>query len=183
MKLFTMSKSLNFFSTELDLKSLLVDFEQSFNVKYVRAGLFDDSNTSIYHSVNEIAELGTTSSPDQNQSPCYLILSAEEEIQVNPIEQRRGGTKYAVNQSNNPESVIVRTGGLYGGSCIISGQIGTCTTHLKSLDMMNELTRIMTKNFTQIKSYLVGKEARRFMTKGYRLTSDARMSDDYDLVE
>lgn len=176
-----MSKTLNFFAADSDLSFVLRELEAKSDVKYVQAGLFRTSGCDEFASAIEIPNLGVASGPDQNQSPRYLIVSAKAEVHVEPIDQRRGGVLYAIDQRGNPASLAFHGGGVFDETCVIAGQIGTCNEDPFSLELMRNIAPIVRTNFSRIKSYYVGEKAKILMDRGFRLTADARMPEEYDL--
>lgn len=177
-----MSKSMNVFAVESDIKLLLFSLESIVSVKYVRAGMSDEPAPEIYVSVADIPGLGEANSPDQAQCPVFLILPSNATIHVEQIEQRKGGVKYAIDQRKNSTSLALRLGGIFDDCCVISGQIGTCSGDPQSLELMRIVTRLTRKHFERIRSYFVGPRARELMEQGFRLTADARMPKEYDLA-
>jgi hypothetical protein len=172
----------NLFAAESDLITLLSQFEAKVDVSYVRAGMFDGEIVVRFSSSAEIPELGVASSSDQNQCATFLIVPGDSEIRVRSIQQRRGGTRYAIDQLMNPSTLAFVAGGVFGESYVIAGQFGTCTDDPISLDLMRGLTNLVRGQFERIKSYFVGPKAKALMEQGYRLTPDARLSEEYDLV-
>lgn len=177
-----MSKSLNFFATEADIKLVLIELESVVPVKYVRAGMSDNPDIETYSSATEIPRLGLANSPDQSQCDIFLILPVDIRVNVRAIEQRKGGVRFAVDQLKNPASLALRPGGVFDECCVIAGQIGTCTNNPNSIEMMRLATRLTRKHFERIHSYFVGPKARELMEQGFRLTADARMPKEYDLA-
>ena len=177
-----MSKSINFFATESDMKLLLLDLESVVPVKYVRAGMSDNPAVETYPSATEIPGLGEANSPTQSLCPIFLILPANATVNVEAVEQRKGGVRFAVDQLKNPASLALRPGGVFNECCVIAGQVGTCTDNPNSIEMMRLVTRLTRKHFERIRSYFVGPRARELMEQGFRLTADARLSKEYDLA-
>lgn len=177
-----MSKSINLFAVESDMKLLLLELESVISIKYVRAGISDEPLVEIFTSVSEIPGLGEAHSPDQAQCPIFLILPSNTTVNVEPIEQRRGGVRYALDQRKNSASLALRLGGVFAECCVIAGQVGTCSDDPNSVELMRVVTRLTTKHFKRIRSYFVGPGAKELMEQGYRLTADARMPKEYDLA-
>ena len=179
-----MSKSIYFFATRSDLVPVLSAIEADLSIKYTKAGMFDDPEMTEFTSYTEIDSLGVAVANEQNHNPSFLIVPAELDVTVRAVQQRRGGTRYGIDQLENPSSVVLRSGGVYKDSCVVAGQVGTAADDGPiSLKLVNRFAREIRKQFVRINSYYVGSEAKELMGKGYRLTSDARRPREYDLSE
>ena len=177
-----MSKSINIFSTRSDLASVVTAVELRHPLEYAVAGMFDEPPSTLKGSITDLEDFGIANSSDQNHNHCYLAYPCGTTLVVRPVPQRKGGTKYAVDQLENPQSVSIVPGGVFDNSCVIAGQIGTTSNDALSLELANLFAREVRKQFSRIRSYYVGPDAERLMDQGYRLTADARRSLDYDLA-
>jgi hypothetical protein len=88
----------SFFATKADLELLLREVESERQLQFVETGLFDSPSVEPIHSLLGAPSLGHLSAGDHNQGPCYLVASQDISIVVRTVPQRRGGTKYAVDQ-------------------------------------------------------------------------------------
>ena len=119
---------------------------------------------------------------DQNREKTYLLIAAEAQPKVRKVEQRRGGVKYFLDQLSHPASVVLRPGGVFGGSeCIIAGQVGTTSDDKWSVDLFRILFSEFKNQFVKIKSFYVGKIAVRNSEDGARLTTNIKAPLEYDL--
>jgi len=172
---------LPFFATKDDLASLLraVDSEQS--LQFVLTGLFDSPVVEPMESLLGVSNLGSVAVGDANHEPAYLVARRGIPIEVRPAPQRRGGVKYAMDQLANPETIAFRTGGAFGETCLIAGQVGTASDHPSSLELFKLFSKQIRHRFTKIKSFYVGREAGELFGKGWRLTANAKAPSLYDL--
>ena len=99
---------------------------------------------------------------------------------MRPVPQRSGGIKFEVNQQDNPETITLRTGGLFR-DCLIAGQVGTISIDPSSLALFRAFGKELRSQFTKIKSYYFGQEAAEWLDNGFRLTSGAKTPPLYDL--
>src|SRR5437762_10434006 len=111
----------SFFATRDDLLPVLQEVELHHALKYLECGLFGDAERPVFHSSLELENLGTAVAGDSNREPTFLVLRSEASLKVREVLQRRGALKYAVDQLNNPESIVLKPGGRYGDSVIIAG--------------------------------------------------------------
>lgn len=177
-----MSKNqLSFFATKADLDLLLRKLESARQFQYVLTGLFDSPSTVPMQSLLDASSLGCVALGDINQSPGYLVAGREISIEVRPVPQRRGGVKYAVDQTANPKTIAFRPGGVFDETCLIAGQVGTASDDSSSLELFQSFSKEIRHQFTKIKSFYVGKEAAALLDKGWRLTANAKSPALYDL--
>ena len=142
-----MSKSIHLFATQSDWIELLSAVESNIAVKYVKAGMFDSSSVSEFTSHKDILDLGVAVSGDQVHNPSFLVLRTGENVNIETISQRRGGTRYAIDQRRNQSSVVLSPGGVYKSSFVIAGQIGTCTDDPSSLALLNDFIGIRSEEW------------------------------------
>ena len=171
----------SFFATKADLESLLREVESKRQLQFVETGLFDSPSVEPIHSLLGAPNLGHLSAGDHNQAPCYLVASQEIFIDVRPVPQRRGGTKYAVDQQQNPKTIAFRPSGAFGENCLIDGQVGTISDESSSLELFQLFRKQMRRQFTKVKEFYVGKEAGELLDKGWRLTANVKSPPLYDL--
>ena len=172
---------LSFYATKADLESLLRTVESKYLLQFVVTGLFDSPNIGRMQSLLAAPDLGHLAVGDINHAPGYLVASREIRIKVEPVPQRRGGVKYAVDQLANPTTIAFRPGGSFGERCLIAGQVGTTSDNSRSLELFQAFSKEVRNQFAKIKSFYVGKEAGRLLNKGWRLTANAKSPPLFDL--
>ena len=171
----------SFFATKADLELLLQEVESERQLQFVETGLFDSPSIEPIHSLLAAPSLGILSVGDHNQAPCYLVASRDISIVVRPVPQRCGGTKYAVDQQENPKTIAFRPSGAFGENCLIDGQLGTISDGPRSLELLQLILKEMRRQFAQVKEFYVGKEAGDLLDKGWRLTANVKSPALYDL--
>lgn len=171
----------SFFATKADLETLLRAIESKRQVQYVVTGLFDSPRIEPIPSLLTVPDLGYLTTGDQNQATGYLVAARETSIKFEPVPQRRGGVKYAVDQLANPTTVAFRPGGAFGEKCLIAGDVGTATDDLSSLQLFRLFCDELSRQFTKIQSDYVGRDAGKLLDRGWRLTANAKSPPIYDL--
>lgn len=171
----------SFFATKADLEVLLRQIESERRLQFVETGLFDSPSIEPVNSLLGAPNLGCLPVGDHNQGPCYLVASREISIDVRPVPQRRGGTKYAVDQEQNRKTIAFRPSGAFGENCLIDGQVGTISDDPSSLELFHLFRKEMRRQFTKVNEFYVGKEAGELLDKGWRLTANAKSPALYDL--
>src|SRR5439155_1826840 len=129
----------------------------------------------------ELENLGTAVAGDSNREPTFLVLRSEASLKVREVLQRRGALKYAVDQLNNPESIVLKPGGRYGDSVIIAGMAGTVHHDKCAAELLAAFLKAFKARFTKAKSYIVGTEALKLLNWGFRLTKSISSPIEFDL--
>jgi len=174
--------SYNFFATQEDISSVLRAVEAAHHLQYVEAGLFDESERPVFQGFASVPELGRAQVGDSNLEPIFLVVLKGATPKVRTVPQRRGGNKYAVDQLANPGSVVIRPGGKYDDATLISGMVGT-VHHDKTAQMLIQaFSDMLERDFTKVKSYYVGPEAKKLHSTGMRLTKSLNGPKEFDLL-
>lgn len=172
----------NFFAVAEDLTAILATVEGQAALRYVQTGLFDDADQPIYSGFAALPSFGLAKVGESNQEATFLVLAATRDPVARPVAQKRGGTKYALDQLANPGTVVLRPGGSYGDGEIIAGMVGTVHDDVEAVALMNRFSAALRDRFAPIRSYLVGPAARRLFESGTRLTRNVNSSREYDLA-
>lgn len=177
------SRQAFFFATLVDINPVLEGIEGLFAVSYHKTGLFDNRDIPFYKTVFDVPNLGYTLHGDWNYTDTYLVMPKEELLVIRNVPQRAGGTKYAVDQALNLDSVTLTMGGQYlkKENILVAGKVGTISDTLFSLDYFKKFTSQLRK-FKKIGSFYVGKEAEEKLRNGWRLVTDDGRPKEYDLV-
>jgi hypothetical protein len=164
-------KQTPFFATQADLISVVQELISAYKVRLVRGGTFDDPNPQLVDDINELKSCET-----------YLLIGQGGHIEMRSIELREGGQRYSIDQLNNPDSIVLHTGGLRAGEQLIAGQIGTAVDSEGAIALYNLFVKLIRRQFEKIKSYYVGREAAAMLDSGTRLSATPKSRPDYDLV-
>jgi hypothetical protein len=148
---------------------------------YVRTGLFPEETPKVFSSARGIPDFGLSVVGGASREPAYLIANAHSSIHVRPVPQLHGGMLYAVDQSVNPHTVVLRPGGLYAEHCVISGQLGTISETSESTEIYNRIAASIRRAFQKVRSYWLGPEAEKLWRSGFRLTVGVNSPQALDL--
>src|SRR5690349_21096629 len=97
---------LSFFATPSDLDELLRSLEGAMRLRFVLTGLFDSPDADSTSSLRESPGLGVALVGDAQREVGYLVMESTAPLVVRSVVQRSGGTKYAVDQLENPASIF-----------------------------------------------------------------------------
>jgi hypothetical protein len=172
---------LRFFATGEDLRPLFAAIETSLDLQYVECGLFDQECRPFFSSLSGLPGLGNAKTGDANGEAAYLVSLATAIVKVRIVPQRRGGTKYAVDQLVNPATIVVRPGGQYSDSALIGGMVGTIHKDPTAKGLYKAFSVKIRKNFTSVRGNWVGAFALRILESGGRLTDSISFPREYDL--
>jgi hypothetical protein len=170
-----------YFATEQDIAPVLRDIDAIGGFKLVLRGLFDEPAPQVFNSLEEIPSPGRVESGDAVHLPQYLVLSAGTSVNVRSVPQRRGGTKYAIDQIKNPDTISFQPGGVWTEGILVRGELGTASHSSRSASLYRLFRKPFRKRFTPIQSCLVGDQAALLLDQGWRLTHDSGVSTEYDL--
>lgn len=170
-----------FFATTADIVSVLSALEVAESLQYTRAGLFNTNRPQCYLSYVDIPEFGRTTHPNAVGNPMYLLSSPEVRIKVRNVPQKSGGVLFAIDQLENPGSIVFRPGGWYGNDVILYGMVGTVSQTAESKRLYVLAAKIVRKHFTKQQEFFVGHEARVAWNAGARLTIGASSPLEFDL--
>src|SRR5688572_28964662 len=116
-----------FFATAWDLESRLAEFERQSGIKYVRAGWYASPKADEYRSFREIPDFGMEPSELISAAREFIVVRPDYDIQFERIDLIDGGIDFIVGRSSNPESLVLRPGGIYREGVLIGGGVATAS--------------------------------------------------------
>jgi hypothetical protein len=176
------SNQIHLFATRADLEPIIRIIEGKRALKYFRCGLWASPDVCRWHSLLEVKSLGIATAVNHTLCERFLVMGADAELQVRHVPQKSGGIKFAVDQLENPASIVCQFGGVYGDGFLICGHIGTASSHRDSVGLYREFSRLIIKEFQKHGHYFVGAEALELQHRGVRLiTMHITEDTEYDL--
>jgi len=170
----------NFFATTADLVKVIAAVEASNPVKYIRAGMFDTAAVEEYTTGAALPHLGVALNGDANHEAYYLVTPPEYEVLVRSVPQRRGGTKYAIDQALNTPTIIFWPCGSYKDEAIIGGQVSTASGTAEAKELYRRFRRAIAESFVKSGDDYIGRDAMIRARGGVRLTGSVRSPQIYD---
>src|SRR5579862_7570802 len=103
-----------YYATANDLIPLFESVERTHGLRYTLKGLFQSKDIPFFARGADIPTL-RLAAPHANAIGCpqYLVVLATTQINIRPIQQTNGGTRYAVDQLLNPDSIVIAHGGFF----------------------------------------------------------------------
>lgn len=172
------TKRIRFFAQKEELVDCLKPFKgQPFPLVFVEVCRYQSpENVIVYGAPLDIDGFGTSSFGDTSREKSFLVMTSDTKLTTTPLE----GSGILVTPSDNTHSIVLVTGGLYLDQTIIAGELWTNSTSASSIQIFDQLTRRMKKNFAAINGLLVSPKSLELGKSGYRLTHNAA-SDRTDL--
>lgn len=100
---------------------------------------------------------------------------------IREVPQRRGGTKYAVDQLTNPGTIVLRPSGEYLDEAIIAGMVGTVHADPNAKELYKVFLSLLRSQCQSKKATWVGRCALAAHARGVRLTTRVSLNEEYDL--
>lgn len=172
-----------FFALPDDLLPVFQLVESKHRITYTLTGLLASSQLTTVGSGSMLPSLFLPASHSSVQCDSYLITLADTEIQIRAVPQLAGGTKFAVDQLVNPDSITITHGGVYSPGILISGRVATVSDTPTAKALQSAFSRAIAKSFIRVKAFWVGPGALELLKEGNRLTQSASSPREYDLAQ
>lgn len=164
-------KLIPFFATHCDLVIVTREVIEICPVDFVSGGLCAEPKPVVLADIDDMSAFAT-----------YLVVSHGSLVNLRAVVQRAGGQKYAVDQIDNPHSIMLHTGGKLTDQQLIAGQLGTVGNSKQSDELYALFARLIRKRYEKVKSYYVGPEAAAVLDSGARLSATPKSPLGYDLI-
>jgi hypothetical protein len=173
----------SFFALRGDILSVLEEVETKSRPVYTLAEYYPSPKVRQLGHGSNISDLGIAAGEQTALCAQYLITQSGLEIQSERIRRWDGSIVYVVNQSLNPDSVMLTAAGVWNKRIIIAGNIGSNSKSESSKVWMRKYRAAIKKRFTRINAFWVGPLALERFRDGWRLTIAEQSSREYDLNE
>ncbi len=171
-----------FFATADDLLPVLLGVEARLSVAYTPFGHVNVPKVDHFYTARD---LPTLFQPQPFESavcgPAYLVTQSGAEIALSQLSPFDGKDRWAVDQLANPDSTVLRHGGLYGGNVLLQGEIRTAYKTKAALRLQRAFDSAVRKHFVKIKAFYVGPGAESLLDSGCRLTAAQQCPPEFDL--
>jgi hypothetical protein len=174
-------KQIMFFATTADIISVLSALELAEPLQYTTAGLFYTNRPQNYLSYAGVPDFGRTTHPNAVGNPMYLLSNRVVQIKVRDVPQKSGGVLFAIDQLENPDSIVLCPGGWYSDDVILYGMMGTISNSAESKRLYIFVAKALRSHFTKEQEFLIGSQAREAWNAGVRLTIGASSPLEFDL--
>jgi len=152
-------KELFYYLRNDELAEAMIDLGNKIELNFVKAGLFDDPNPREYNVLIDQYFLSKIQFGNWNLNHRYLVMPRNINARIRKVEQRRGGYKYAIDQMENPKSIVLVVGGEYTDGeddFIIAGSLTTISDDRFATSTFKELKNIFSKKFRRKDNWYLG---------------------------
>jgi hypothetical protein len=167
-----------FFATASDLLSV----EARHVVVYTPFNHLNESKATHFRTAQN---LPTLFQPQPSESsvngPAYLVTEASAEVALRQLPRYDGHDRWSVDQLANPDSTVLRHGGMYGTKVLLQGDVRTAHRTSVAMRLQRAFDAAIRKHFVKIRAFYVGPEAEALLDSGCRLTAAEQSPPEFDL--
>lgn len=171
-----------FFATADDLVPVLLSVEAKHAVVYTPCGHIHEPRADQYRTARE---LPTLFRPQPFESavagPAYLVTTAGTEVVLRQLSQYEGRDRWAVDQLANPDSTVLRHGGLFREGVLLSGEVRTAYKTAVAQRLQRAFDAAIRKHFVKLQAFYVGQAAEALLDSWCRLTAAEQCPPENDL--
>jgi len=171
-----------FFATADDLLPVLLSVEARRSIMYTPFEHVNEPRVNHFHTDRD---LPTLFQPQPFESavcgPSYLVTEAGTEVVLCPLSPYEGKDRWSIDQLANPDSTVLRHGGLYRDNVLLEGEVRTAHRTKVAARLQRAFDGAIRKHFVKIGAYYVGPGAEALLDSGYRLTAAEQCPLERDL--
>jgi hypothetical protein len=171
-----------FFATADDLLPVLLSIEAKYAIVYTRFDHVHEPRADDYRTARD---LPTLFQPQPFESavlgPAYLVTEAGTKVVLRQLSPYEGKDRWSVDQLANPDSIVLRHGGLFKENILLSGEARTAYKTTMALRLQRAFDTAIRKHFVKIKAFYVGRAAEALLDSGCRLTAAEQCPPEFDL--
>lgn len=176
-----MAKRLLFFLTKSDLMEILQDVEKEISLQYIKCGSYSSDVLEEYDSLLEYEQLGINKSGNHLEER-FLVLEKSTRLVTRAVKLADDSIRCFVDQKENPDSIILRPGGIFEEGYLICGEIST----ISSGEASNRIFKVFQKYIkrrckTTVGRFHVSEESKKMYGTRRFITISVKQSMEYDL--
>jgi hypothetical protein len=172
---------IRFFALREDMLEVCSRVESSVGVHFIVSTIQESAEFSMWASGAELSELGVADEDSGAGCRKYLVVKAGREVHARTIDLMDGGTRFAMDQLVNPDSIVVVPAGARSIDTILSGSVGTASTSSESRDLFRRFQHAIKRCFRRHNAYWIGPKAWEWFEQGKRLTIAVQSPPESDL--
>jgi len=170
-----------FFLGMADLQRLAEDMVDVGAIQFTLTGMFPHPGLKTVSRLATVDGLGTAATGRSILEPAFLVTRSGTPVNVRRVPQRDATIKYAVDQLENPDTVVLRLGGEFERRVVVAGELSTVSNTPVAAALFKSIHRVIVGRSRAVKGVRVGEAAAELWRAGYRLTDDCRSPQDFDL--
>jgi hypothetical protein len=165
-----------------DLLPVLLSVEARHAVLYTPCGHVYEPRADQFRTARDIP---TLFKPQPFESavggPAYLVTEVGTDVVFRQLSRYEGKDRWSIDQLANPDSTVLRHGGLYGENVLLQGEIRTAYKTKVAMRLQRAFDAAIRKHFVRIKAFYVGPGAAALLDSGRRLTAAEQCPPEFDL--
>jgi hypothetical protein len=174
----------HFYAMGKDLLTVCGTVESKRSLRYTEMGLLKVPPTTFVKSETDLSIAASTAHGLPGSSGFrYLVTIEGSTVHVREVPQNSGGTRYAVDQLVNPDSMELATSALHPSNILVYGRVATASDSALSKNLYAAFSRAIERHFRRVDTAWVGPEAEAAWRHGTRLAIGAFSPAEYDLCE
>jgi hypothetical protein len=171
-----------FFATADDLLPVLLSVEAKRAVVYTPFGHVNEPKVDHYCTARDLPTLFEPQPCESSVGgPSYVVTEVGAEIVLRQLSRYEGKDRWSVDQLANPDSTVLRHGGLFKENILLSGEIRTAYKTTVAQRLQRAFDTAIRKNFVKIQAFYVGPAAEALLDSGCRLTAAEQCPPEFDL--
>lgn len=171
-----------FFATADDLLPVLLSVEARQAVVYTPFDHVYEPRVEHFRTVRDLPTLFRAQPFESASSgPAYLVTEAGMEVTLRQLSRYEEKDRWSIDQLANPDSTVLRHGGMYGGHVLLQGEVRTAYKTKVAMRLQRAFDAAIRKHFVKIGAFYVGPGAEALLDSGCRLTAAEQCSLDSDL--
>ncbi len=171
-----------FFATADDLLPVLLSVEARHAVTYTPFDHVYEPRADHFLTVRDIPTLFQPQPFESAGSgPAYLVTEAGTEVVLRQLSHYEGRDRWSVDQLANPDSTVLRHGGMYGDNVLLQGEVRTAYKTKVAARLQRAFDVAIRKHFVKIGAFYVGPGAEALLDSGCRLTAAEQCPPESDL--
>jgi hypothetical protein len=171
-----------FFATADDLLPVLLSVEAKHAVVYTPADHIHEPRADHYRTARD---LPTLFQPQPFESavlgPAYLITEAGTDVVLRQLSRYQGKDRWSVDQLANPDSTVLRHGGVFKENVLLQGEVRTAYKTTVAQRLQRAFDAAIRKHFVKIHAFYVAPAAEALLDSGCRLTAAKQSPSEFDL--
>jgi hypothetical protein len=171
-----------FFATAGDLLPVLMSVEAKRAVVYSPFGHIHEFRADHYGTARDLPTLFRPQPYESSVGgPAYLVTEAGTDVVLRQLSRYEGKVRWAVDQLANPDSTVLRHGGLYKANILLNGEVRTAYKTTIAQRLQRAFDAAIRRHFVKIKAFYVGPAAEALLDSGCRLAAAEQCPLEFDL--
>ena len=171
-----------FFATADDLLPVLLSVEAKHAVVYTPFEHVYEPRAEHFCTARDLPTLFKSQPYESSvRGSAYLVTVAGTDVVLRQLSRCEGKDRLSVDQLANPDSTVLRHGGLFKENILLSGEVRTAYKTTVALRIQRAFDASIRKHFAKIQAFFVGPAAEGLLDSGCRLTSAEQCPPEFDL--